>query len=101
MGVTVTEIVSGTGDVQGLSAQVGLRLVGYSVRESAVVPILATVALRDGTSDAGEAVVVIGLLASTSQTVWLGDYGLPCNSGVFVDRISGTSHLSLWTKVIP
>lgn len=86
-------VVTGTGDVQGVSGKA--VLVGWSVRESAAVEGVATVILRDGTAATDPAVGFIELAASKSETQWLAQ-GVTCAGGVFVDRVAGETELVLF-----
>ena len=96
LGGIVTEVASGTGDAQGVAASSNLRLLGFSVRENAAST--ATLILRQGTDTNGTAIVFISLAAAGVDTRWFGPDGIGAEAGVFVDRVSGTSHLSLWTS---
>ena len=99
-GITATEVDSDTADEQGVAATANLRLFGYSVRENASSPDVAKVVLRHGTTDADDALAFINLAASQEKTVWFGEKGILCPDGIFVDRVSGESHLVLYHATI-
>ncbi len=95
---TATVVASGTADVQGLAAQTRLtRLCGYSITEKAGAA--AEVIIRAGTSTAGTALADVTLSAgeSTREGLWCED-GPVVTSGIFVDRVSGTTTLTLYTR---
>ena len=83
-------VAAGTGDVQAVTGSG--TLVGYSVRETAAAT--ATLTLRDGTSAAGAACILISLPASTSQTAI--SPAIDFSLGLFVDRVTGTSEIVLY-----
>lgn len=91
-----------TADVDAaVAAATGLRLVGYSCRESAVSPAVATFAIVNGATGAGgTGVVYVELAANASETVWFGDSGIDCASGISVDHIAGTVDVNLFYKVV-
>lgn len=98
---SITEVTSGTSDAQGVAATANLRLIGFSCRENAGSPAAAEFILRHGTADTAPAIAFVKLAASGSVTQWLGFGGIGCPNGIFVDRVSGTTHISLWTTVEP
>jgi hypothetical protein len=85
-------VPSGAGDVQAVTGS--CTLVGYSVRESAGSPAVATLVLRDGTSAAGAFRAGISLAASGVDAQLLP--AVEFASGIFVDRVSGTTELVLY-----
>lgn len=85
-------VATGTADVQGVTGKA--TLAGYSVRESAVTPAVATVILRNGTTATDPIVALIELAANASQTETLPS--IDCPGGVFVDRVVGETELSLY-----
>jgi len=80
-------------------AQSGLRLTGFSVRESAATAATATFRLVDGAVVAAPDVVLpIELGANESETNWFGD-GIECDNGITIDIIAGTVDLIIYYKV--
>ena len=98
---TATPVASGTGDAQGVAAASGLRLMGYSARESAGSAAAADFNLRHGDGN-GDPLLVVGELAANGSDVrWLGPQGLACPDGVWVERVSGSSEFVLYTLATP
>ena len=89
-----------TADVDAaVAAATGLRLMGYSVRESKSAAAVATAAIVNGATGAGgTSVVHIELAANSSETVFFGDYGIDCSSGISVDWIAGEVDINLFYK---
>lgn len=93
-GATATPTAAGTTDVQVTSA--ASRLVGVAVRETA--GSAAVVTFYDGTSTAGTRLLSISLAANESVREWFGDRGIAVSaSGIFVDRVSGTTEHTVYT----
>lgn len=92
-----------TADVDGAVAGVTnrvLRLVGYSVRESAGSPAVATLRIVHGaTVSGGDAVVLIELAANGSENQWFGESGIAMPNGISIDHITGTFDCTLFYKV--
>jgi hypothetical protein len=97
---TVTREASGTGDHQTIGATAGLRLMKITAKEDAGTPGLAEFIFRDGTSTAGTAIYFCKLGSSESVRDDFGPDGLPCPNGLFLDRVSGTTDITVFTKVI-
>lgn len=88
---TLTAIATGTADV---AASKG-TLVGYSIRESATVPAAAIVVLRHGTLATDPVIASVSLAADGIATASLP--AVECPNGIFVDRESGETTVSLYT----
>ena len=97
---TPTVIASGTADVQGIAATNNLRLVGYSITEDADPAAAAELSLRHGTLATDPEIFGITLTADQSVREGLWKEGIGVPNGVFVDRISGTTRLTLFTKTV-
>lgn len=93
----LTAVATGTGDAQGLAAEAGRRLIGWSVSETAGTPAAATVILRHGTTTSDPPIAWIELTANGTQTVIVGERGLHVPNGVFVDRVAGETALGLYS----
>lgn len=98
--VTV-EIASGTTDVDATTEPT--LLYGWSFRETAGTPAAARVIIRDGNGDnLGDIVAVVDLdgTGSTSERSKTVSLAVPirCNSGVRVERESGTAEGAVWTE---
>lgn len=98
--VTATPHAAKTADVQGVAAADGLRLVGYSIRESASSAAVATVRLRNGTADTDPILALIELAANASAQVTLPDGGLDAEDGIFVEVVAGEVDIVLYSKVV-
>lgn len=92
---TYTTVAAGTGDEAGHAAAVGLRLMGYSIREAAAGA--ATVNIEHGTANSSPVMAAETLLASTGQVRWFGPQGLPCASGIWIERVAGNTAVFLIT----
>ena len=99
-GFTITAVAAGTADTQGVAATANMRLMGFAVRESAGTPAVATLNIRHGTADTDTVIAPISLIASDTKVAWFGPQGIPCASGLFVDRVAGNSTITFWTKVV-
>lgn len=87
---------TGTGDVQAVNR--GAVVVGVNVVEVATTPAAAEVVIRDGTDATGAEIVRFKLAAEGTVTAWYGDLGVLCTTGVFVDRVSGETRVTVYTK---
>jgi hypothetical protein len=74
---------------------------GVAVRESAGAPAAAALNLRHGDDAADPLLIPIELAANGSTFQWFGPQGIWCPSGVFVDRVSGETELTLFTLTTP
>jgi hypothetical protein len=95
---TPVEVASGTGDAQAIAAATGLRLFGFSVRENAAGA--ATAILYHGTANTDPPIAFLSLASGAVQIQWFGDKGIAIPNGLYVDRLSGTTHFSFWKGVV-
>jgi hypothetical protein len=72
---------------------------GFSVRETTGTAA-AVLNLHHGTSNAGPILVTVSLGASESAREWYGPDGIAAASGIYLDRVSGTSQVSVYSKVV-
>ena len=81
-----------------VAAATGLRLMGYSCRESDGTPALAAFNIQhSATGAAGVQLVAVELAANSSETVWFGPQGLDCAAnGLSIDRVAGTVDVTLF-----
>jgi hypothetical protein len=98
---TATAVASGTADAQVVAATTSLRLVGFSAKENAGSPANAEFILRHGTSTAGTPLAFVKLGPNESVRDWFGPGGKIASSGVFLDRVSGTTEVVVHTVVAP
>ncbi len=93
---TYTNIATGTADEAGVAATANMRLMGYSIRETAAA--VATLNICHGA--AGTVIInAHNLAASVSVDRWFGPAGLPVEGGVWIERLTGTTAVTLITKV--
>lgn len=78
-----------------------LRLMGYSIRESAGTSGAAAADIVEGaTASGGDKVVPIELSGNTNEKDWFGPDGIEMQSGVSVRVISGTVDIVVFYKDI-
>jgi hypothetical protein len=92
---TYTTIAAATGDEAGHAAATALRLMGYSIRETAGAA--ATVSIEHGTANSAPIMGDETLAANGCVNRWFGPQGLPCASGIWVERAGGTTKVNLVT----
>lgn len=92
MPVRPVHVASGTADVQVLSSSCDLY--SLSARESGAVGTASSFILRDGTSAAGTPAVFVEVAADSSINVSYPN-GLRFSTGIYVDRVSGETELSV------
>jgi hypothetical protein len=90
-----------TADVNALvGATLGLRIMGWSCKETAGVPAAATFRIMNGeTVGAGTVVANVNLALSSSQTVWL-DNGVECPNGITIDFLTGQFDVTVYFMVL-
>jgi hypothetical protein len=103
MVVSSVDVNSGIlADVEpAVAAATGLRLTGYSCRESAGTPAVAAFNIVNGATVAGGTqIAVIELAANASETVSFGDSGIDAANGLSIDVVAGTVDVNLFYKVV-
>jgi len=96
MAIGPVVVASGTADVAAVTGAYNLRLVGFSIAETASSAAAAEVVLRHGTSASDDPLVApTNLAADGFGTFWYPP-GIPCPNGIYVDRVSGTTTLVLY-----
>jgi hypothetical protein len=88
---------TGTTADEAVTASQGF-LMGFSLRESAASPAVATAIIRDGTTATDPVVVMLELNGDQSATMWFGPDGIRINTGVFLDRVAGTITGALYVR---
>lgn len=91
---TVAAVASGTGDAQAVNA--ACTLMGWSFGESAATAAWAELYIRDGTTAAGTIVAHITLNPDESVREAAPMPGIKITTGVYIDRVSGTTDGSVW-----
>lgn len=94
---TPTAVAAAGTDVVGIAATANLRLLGYSMKESAGTPAVASVNLRHGVVIGAALLATEELAADGSVTRWFGPNGIACAGGIFVDR-TGEAEIVLYTS---
>lgn len=100
-GASFAHVASGSVDVQGVAAQSGLRLMGYSYRGTGSAGVTNKAVLRHGSSAAGTPIAF--LAAEDNQAPeprWFGPQGIPCAGGIFVDMQAGDLELVIYYAVV-
>lgn len=85
-------LASNTTDVAATGA--AGTLFGYSIHESAGAA--ANLVFRDGTNNSGGAVSYVSLSANESVRDWFGPQGIKITTGIWVERVTGTTELTVW-----
>ena len=91
-----------TADVEpAVAAATGLRLVGWSAKESAGSAAIAEADIMNGASQSGGTVVSsIAIAASRSEQAWYGPEGIDCANGITIDHIAGQLDIAIYYKTI-
>lgn len=90
--VLTAAIASNTTDVAATGA--AGTLFGYSIKEDASAA--ANIIIRDGTSNSGTPVAYINLASNESVRDWFGPQGIKITTGIWIDRVAGTTTLTIW-----
>lgn len=102
-GATVDVNTGVTADVDAaVAAATGLRLMGYSVRESAGTAAAAALSIKHGATGAGGTYVArINLAADESERMWFGPDGIDvAANGISIDWEAGTIDVDIWHKTV-
>lgn len=84
-----------------VAAVAGLRLVGFSCRESAAVAAVATFIIVHGATGAtGTAIVPVELSLNGSNFGWFGPEGIAVPNGISIDWIVGQVDVHLFYKIV-
>ena len=94
------QLAAGTGSAAAVVPTPLLRLIGFSITETTGVPAVSSVSIQEGTgTDLTKEICAISLAASESRTIWLGENGVPCPGGIWVNRTSGTTRVTIHYRV--
>lgn len=97
---TYIRLASGTGNAAAVAPTTGLRLLGFSITESAGSPAVAQVSIQEGTSaNIANEIAGVNLAASGSAQTWYGEHGIPCPGGIYLNRVSGTTRAVIYYRV--
>ena len=83
-----------------ITANAGLRFCGFSVVESAQSPSSAMLAFHNGMDANAPTICTVRLSASESAREFFGETGIKAENGIFVERISGTAKVVIFSKVV-
>lgn len=102
---TPSSVVHNDATVADINAMVaatpGLRLMGWSSKETAGVPAAATYAIKHGATVAGGTdVAYVNHALSTSNNQWYGPDGIACPNGISIDWLTGQVDLAIFYKVV-
>lgn len=86
-----------TADVVISSSQ-GARVMGWHANEDATTAAVAEFVIRNGSSTAGDPVIPVNLAANGSDHEWFGPMGVVFSQGVFLDRLSGTTTVTVFIE---
>ena len=95
---TAIPLAAGTSDEQGEPAAYNLRLIGYSVAESASSAAAAEVILRHGTTSSAPLLAAPVNLDANGYGHFVCD--IICPAGIFIDRVSGNTTVVLYVEHI-
>jgi len=93
-------LASGTGNAAAVIPTAGLRLLGFSITESAGSPAAAKISIQEGAgADITTEIVGVNFAASESVREWYGEHGIPCPGGIYLNRISGSTRAVIYYRV--
>lgn len=98
---TPVKVASGAAAVQAVYPADDLVLMGFSATEDAGTAAAAEVILRHGKDTSGDELFGVTLAANESTSDWFAPCGIGCPNGLYVDRVSGTTKLTLFVRTVP
>lgn len=93
---SATDDPSDTGDSAAVAAATGLRFTGFSCKEEASGP--AEFIIRHGDDAADPIITRVTLNSGESRSEGPSDSGIACPDGIFIDRVSGTTSVTIYHK---
>jgi len=96
---TAADAGTGTGDVAITGAASGLRLMGFAARETTAAAG-AVFNIRRGTAASDPIMAPVTLGVNESVREWYGPDGLAADAGIYLDRVSGTTQVVGYYKVV-
>ena len=96
--LTMTATASGTTDIAGIAALASNRLFGVAIRETA--GSTATVNIELGTQNSDPMICAFSLAANACEHVNFGPHGVVCATGVWIEKLTGTTAVTIFTRVI-
>lgn len=99
-GCQATSVAANTTDVAVVAARDGLRLMGYTAREAAGTPAVASFDITNGDATDDPIIATESLIASGRAHAWFGPDGIPAPDGIFLSRLAGSVAMVVYSKVI-
>lgn len=97
---TRATIASGTSSAAVVAPTASLRLIGFSIAESAVVPAACSISLQESTAtDLTKEMAAYSLPASGAAMVMMGEHGIPCPGGIFLNRPAGSCRVVVYYRI--
>jgi hypothetical protein len=104
MSTAATQVVvsaDATADVDlAVAADDQLVIMGYCIAETAAVPAVAEVQIINGADGTGQIVAPVFCAASATHNAWFGPQGIPARDGITIERIAGTTSVSVYYKYV-
>jgi len=93
-------VASGTSSLAIVAPTVNLRLIGFSVAESAGSPAACSISLQESAAtDLTKEMAAYSLPASGAATVMFGENGIPCPGGIWLNRIAGSCRVVVYYRI--
>lgn len=87
-----------TTDIAAVAATPNLRLLGFSITETAGAA--ATLSIQESAAnDITKEMFGVSLSANGIFSLWLGEHGVPCPAGIWIERVTGTTRLTIFYRV--
>lgn len=91
-------LAAATTSLAAVAPTTNLRLIGFSLTETAAST--AAVSIQEGAgTDLTKEVAALSLASGQALTVWLGEHGIPCAGGIWINRTSGTTRVVIHYRV--
>lgn len=91
-------LAAGTGSAAAVAPAANLRLIAVSAIETA--GSTAAVSIQEGAgTDLTKEVLALSLSANEAKALPIGEHGVPCAGGIWVNRLSGTSRVVVHYRV--
>jgi len=90
------EVAAGTSDNAIVAPNIRLKLLGFTVAETASPAAAAEVSIRHGTSATDPLLVPPMNLDADGFDGWDFSHGIDCPNGIYIDRVAGNTTLVLY-----
>lgn len=84
-----------------VAAARGLRLMGWSCRESAGTPAAFSFRIFNGSSSSGTTLANLGGAASANDNQWLGPNGINADNGLSIKHGAGVYDVTVYWVLVP